>query len=316
MIDEYIKRSVCFGREKPAPGAVHVVFGIDKNYVRPMGVLMTSIWEHNQNIAIHVFSDSVEEEDILRIRVTAEKYGEVCTIHFVDGAPFQSLPTTRTWTKATYFRFIAGEYFYQRIERIIYLDADMLCVGSLRSVYEVDMREKHIAAVKDSGLPPGRLERISHIGDGYFNAGFLLIDTKKWHDGYVFSRAMELLRADPERYEALDQDVLNLIYSNKVLWLGKQYNQENNTEDRYPEDTVIIHYTATPKPWLSWYFCRGENLWAKAAALSEWRDIPVLSVPGTAREIRLLSRASFQRRELAKGIQWYLKYLGSKIQSS
>ena len=316
MADIHIRRSVRFGKEKPDPRAVHVAFGIDKNYARPMGVLMTSILERNENVAIHIFADSVEEEDVARIRATAEKFGEACAIHFVDAAPFRSLPSTRTWTMATYFRFIAGEYFYRRTARFIYLDSDMLCVGNLRPVYEVDMRGNHIAAIRDSGLPPGRLERIAHTGDGYFNAGFLLIDTEKWHEGHVFARAMELLRADPKRYEALDQDVLNLIYADKVLWLGKKFNQENNVEDRYPEDTVMIHYTATPKPWLAWYFCKGENLWAKEAALSEWRDVPVISVPGTARETRLLSRASFQRGEYAKGIRWYLKYLGNKIQSS
>lgn len=313
VTDRMVRRAVPLGHEKAKDDSVHVVFGIDKNYARPMGVLMTSILECTDRVAFHIFADEIDPADIERIRRTATRYGAMCHWYEVDAAAFASFPTTRTWTMAMYFRFIAAEYLARMLDRVIYLDADMICMGSLRPLYEMDMIKKGVGAATDPGLPAGRLERIGHTGDGYFNSGVMLIDLSHWRETRIFEKAVSLLGCDHSRFEAYDQDVLNLIYSDDVLWLEKKYNQENNVADSYPEDTVIIHYTSTPKPWLAWYYTSGENIWAKAAARSEWRDVPLICEPRTTREARLMGRASFCRGEWAKGIAWYIRYLTKKL---
>lgn len=312
-IQGIIREIITLGSSTPASDAVHIVVGIDKKYARPMGVLMTSIFEHTEGVALHIFADELENQDEARIRAMAARFGVHCVWYVVSPEVLGLLPTTRAWTIATYFRFVAGEYFCGKIPRILYLDSDMLCLRDIRPLFAIDMKGKAIAAVKDEGLPPGRLERIGHKGDGYFNAGMLLIDLAQWCQAHSFDRAMALLLEDPKRYTALDQDVLNLIFENKVLWLDKKFNYCNNVRDEYPEDTVLVHYTATPKPWLAWYFCSGANLWAQTAARSEWRDVPRISVPQTTRETRLMSRSSFQRGEMWQGIVWYMKYLKCKL---
>ncbi len=243
----------------------------------------------------------------------AAHFNTFCAWYVISSDAFRDLPTTNTWTTATYFRFAAVEHFCNKISRILYLDSDMLCLQSLRPLYTIDMKGMPIAAVKDRGLPPNRLRHIGHKGDDYFNAGMLLVDTRKWKEMQTFNRAITMLLDDPNRYKALDQDVLNLIFENKVLWLNEKYNYSNNIQDKYPTDTVLIHYTATPKPWLAWYYCSGANLWAQVAARSEWRNVPIVYTPRTSREMRLLSRSYFQRGEITKSLIWYMKYLQYKI---
>ena len=196
-IEAIIKGQQNFGTAETDKDTIHIVFGIDANYARPMGILMTSILQHNKNVAFHVFADDIKAEDQQRLRDTMEAYHAICTWYQVDPAIFREFPTTMTWTMATYFRFIAGEYFYQKLDRIIYLDGDMLCVGSLRNLYRMDLQDKCIAAVRDGGLPPERLQRLHHTGDGYFNAGMLLIDIQSWHEEQIFSRAIKLLQEHP-----------------------------------------------------------------------------------------------------------------------
>lgn len=312
-IEAIIKRQQQFGTARADADTIHIVFGSDANYARPMGILMTSILQHNGNVAFHVFADCIHEADQQRIGDTMEKFHASCTLYEVDTAIFQSFPTTMTWTMATYFRFLAGEYFYQKLERIIYLDGDMLCIGSLRELYTMELGGKYIAAVRDGGLPPERLQRLHHTGDGYFNAGMLLIDIRRWHQEKIFDRAIGLLQEHPERYEALDQDVLNMLYQNHIYWLDIRYNQANNVADAYPADTVILHYTSTPKPWLAWYYCSGANLYEQCRRQSCWRDVPLISQPRTPREHRLLSRALFQRGQWLAGLAWYIKYLRRKL---
>lgn len=312
-MQNFVRRLVPLGAGRIDGETIHVVFGVDRNYGRPLGIMLTSVLEHNENVAAHIFADELQEDDLERLRRLAWKHDTFCTWYQVDATSVTAFPTTFQWSTATYFRFLAGEYLSRRVERILYLDSDMLCIGPLSELYHVAMKGKGVAAVLDSGLPPERLQRIGHAGDGYFNAGMLVMDIAYWRENHIFARAMGLLREHPERYEALDQDVLNLLYSDAVLWVNARWNQSSNEKDEYPAGTKIIHYTGTPKPWLEWYYCSGENFYEKTRLRSEWKDVPLISEPRTIREVRLMSRASFQRGEMVKGICWYGRYLKRKL---
>lgn len=315
-IGNMIKKEYVYGTVQDSD-TIHVAFGIDQNYVRPLGVMMTSILQHNKNVTFHIFIDEIDSADLPRLRDTAEKYGACCHCYVIDAEIFRDFPHQEIgWRTAMYFRFLAFEYCYsQGIRRLLYLDADMLCLGDLKELYYMPLNGKLIAAVRDAGLPEDRLKRLDFIGDGYFNSGMILADLCAWHDNNFFDTAILMLQKTPERFEAPDQDVLNLLYADKVYWLGKRHNQENNVADIYPEDTVIVHYTSTPKPWLAWYYCSGENFWQKCSDVSAWKDVPIIKSPRTVREIRLLSRTHFKKGNIAQGISWYLRYLMKKIAS-
>lgn len=308
-----VRNVVLLGTGRIDGETIHAVFGVDQNYARPLGIMLTSILEHNENVAAHIFADELSEADLGRLRRLAARYGVSCVWYQVDKASVAAFPTTLHWSTAMYFRFFAGEYLSERIERILYLDSDMLCVGPLAELFFADLKGKGAAAVPDGGLTPGRLQRIGHTGDGYFNSGMLVIDLTYWREKRIFERAMGLLRDHPERYEAFDQDVLNLVYSDAVLWVGERWNRSSNERDEYPKDTAIIHYIGTPKPWLAWYYCSGENFYEKCRLRSEWRDVPLITAPQTIHEKRLMSRASFRRGEVVKGICWYGRYLKQKL---
>lgn len=313
-ITDIIKETKIFGYiNQQNENTIHITFGIDKNYVRPMGVFMTSILENNENVNFHVFANEIEIADQNRLDKTMAKYHSCCTWYKVNPDEFKNFPTTLNWTMAMYFRFIAGEYFYNKLPRIIYFDADMICIGKLDALWSLNMEEGAICAVKDLGLPPGRLQRINHHGDGYFNSGSLLIDIEKWNKKNIFQRAIKMLNENPNTFEAFDQDVLNLLYQNDVIWLGDKYNQGSNHKDEYPDDTVIIHFTGTPKPWFAWYYCSGKNFWKHYSDISFWSDVPVVDIPRTTREMRLMSRTFFQKSQYLKSVKWYFKYLFNKL---
>ncbi|SHE94309.1 glycosyltransferase family 8 protein [Schwartzia succinivorans] len=312
-VEKMIRKEYVYG-EKQGDNTIHIAFGLDKSYVRPLGVMMTSILTYNKSVCFHVFIDEIEDNDLRRLESTVEKYHACCYCYIVNPEIFKDFPQTFGWHTAMYFRFLAFEHCYLKgIRRLLYLDADMLCMGNLRELYFMSLEGKEIAAVKDPGLPEGRLKRIDFTGDGYFNSGMLMVDLCAWHDNKNFDTAISMLQKTPERFEAPDQDVLNLLYADKVYWAGKRYNQENNVEDIYPENTVIVHYTSTPKPWLAWYYCSGKNFWQQCSDMSEWSDVPIIQNPRTVREKRLLSRTCFKKGNFWQGIIWYCRYLSSKI---
>ena len=295
--------------------AIHIAFGIDKNYACPLGVMITSILEHNSNVFFHVFADDLYPEDVHKLKQTMEKFDCAGIWYQVKPSLFEEFPTTLGWSKAMYFRFVAVQSLYGKIKRLLYLDADMLCVNELNTLYNIDMEGKAVAGVRDKGLPEGRLERIGHKGDGYFNSGMLLFDVEEWKKMDLFSRAIDMLKNEPNRFEAYDQDVLNLLYQDNVFWLPIKYNQDNNESDVYPTDTAIIHYTSTPKPWFAWYYTDGPNLYAQQKARSCWKDVPIITQPRNTREYRLMARTMWKNAFYVESLNWYVLYLMKKIRN-
>ena len=42
---------------------MQIAYGVDRNFIRPMGISMTSILEHNPQAQFHVFLDDISSEE-------------------------------------------------------------------------------------------------------------------------------------------------------------------------------------------------------------------------------------------------------------
>lgn len=62
---------------------MQIAYGVDHNFIRPMGISMTSILEHNPQAQFHIFLDDISSEDKARIQRTVERYHSSCTIYYL-----------------------------------------------------------------------------------------------------------------------------------------------------------------------------------------------------------------------------------------
>lgn len=65
---------------------MQIAYGVDHNFIRPMGISMTSILEYNPQAQFHIFLDDISSEDKARIQRTVERYHSSCTIYYVDSS--------------------------------------------------------------------------------------------------------------------------------------------------------------------------------------------------------------------------------------
>lgn len=58
-----VREKIIYGQIYEQNNSFHIVFGIDDDFVRPLGVLMTSIIENNKNekIEFHIISKYISE---------------------------------------------------------------------------------------------------------------------------------------------------------------------------------------------------------------------------------------------------------------
>jgi lipopolysaccharide biosynthesis glycosyltransferase len=177
----------------------------------------------------------------------------------VDLAAFTRVGRLDHVSRMTFARFQIPDAFGPETARVLYLDADLLVLGDLTALMQIDLRGAPVAAVLDHHIDADiRAARVDRIVDvprvrRYFNAGVLLIDLPEWRRRQVSQRALEFLRAHPNTPYA-DQDALNVACDDTWMELDRTWNFQNHHAtriDRRPsaERPAIVHFITSTKPW-------------------------------------------------------------------
>ena len=156
-------------------------------------------------------------------------------------------------TKATYYRFFIHEFFSTDVDKVVYLDSDILINDSLVDLYEVDLGHHLLAAVPQIG--GSHVERLGlPSNSGYFYAGVLVVNLKKWRDDNISQRLIQYSEEHQDIIRWGDQDCLNAIAAGQWLKLSKKFNfyhgfaKEEFAAYKHIKPS-IIHYSGSVKPW-------------------------------------------------------------------
>jgi lipopolysaccharide biosynthesis glycosyltransferase len=299
---------------------VHIGFGIDVRFALGMGVLMTSIILNNPNkkFGFHVFTDKISDEDIARLEVLAKNEAVEITIYYINLKAFEKFPTSAGWSHATYYRFVMAEKLYGIADKLLYLDADILCVGAIDELLTIDMEDNIILGIDDCMTDfDKKVQNLSIKHGHYFNAGVMYIDVKKWHDEKIASRAMQMILKDPLKYTSLDQDVLNVLLDGKTKYIDIRWDHIYNMgfmNHKLPKKTVLIHYTGD-KPWQRWtehhfMVTRYHGYMEK----SPWGLVPLIE-PTHYKQKRKMANSYKKQKEYFRALKWYIKYIVTRTKT-
>lgn len=139
-------------------------------------------------------------------------------VKIVDEKEFEGFPKSGAAHSnfLPYYRLIAPQ-FLQEYSKCLYLDSDMLCLCDIRELFALDLSDKILACVSDKGSKRRKLKYkeqnaiCTHFYDeSFFYSGFLLINTKKYIDCELFTKAQNLARC-AVYIKTADQDLLNFF---------------------------------------------------------------------------------------------------------
>lgn len=307
----------------------NVCFGLDKNFLFGCGVAVSSILLNNpqNNFTFHIFTDYFSDEIRERFDLLAKNNKTRIIIYVINCDSLKKLPSTKNWSYATYFRFIIADYFSNKLSKILYLDADIACKGSIQELIDLQFNSDDIAAVVMEGNDKWWVRRAEHLStpglaNGYFNAGFLLINIPVWSDNNISSRAIELL-SDPKtasKITHLDQDVLNMLLVGKVQFIDKKFNTQYSLNyelkdaatNPVQDSTVFVHYIGPTKPWHSWGDYPVSRFFYQGKDASPWRSIPLLK-PENAVQSRYAAKHFMKQKKILQSFLSWGKYYSYKI---
>ncbi len=275
-----------------------VLCATDNAYVPYCGVMLTSLFENNKNISIDVYvlTEGLSEQNVASFQTLAKKYNQNIYIVAVNSDSVKDCPIQNKdyVSIATYYRLLAQEVLPHHIDKILYLDCDMIISSNITELYNTNINDYAIAAVLDEDFMTQ--EKYSRLGypmeKRYFNAGMLLMNLKYWRDNNVMERCFEYINNYPDRLKFHDQDTLNLILQNEKKFLNVKYNLQTGfmyTYNNYDQGSLseiheavtsptIIHFTGPNKPWFKEckHPFRKRFLYYKNISL--WKEQPLIRV--------------------------------------
>lgn len=203
----------------------------------------------------------------------AGAFPEDIAFHFlpVDPALFDGFPETSRYPQQIYYRIAAPLLLPDTLDRILYLDVDLVVINPLGPLYYMEFEDAYYIACTHT---PELLTKINQtrLGVGrevpYINTGVLLFNLPPLREALN----MDDVRAYAERKRhALvlpDQDILTGLYGDRIkLADTMRYNLSDrilalhNADLKRPRrslawvrrNTVIIHYCGRNKPWKDGY---------------------------------------------------------------
>lgn len=236
---------------------IHIGFGLhDKtgHYSVWVGTVMQSILEHTDSrICFHILHDeTLSIDNKYKLEKVARSGSSIIEFHKIDENDFSVVKNQMSrFTIGTMFRCSLPELL-PNLNRIIYLDADLFVNRDIKELWDVDICEYCLAGVADEGVDIHNYPKIlnKYLGikkESYFNAGVLYMNLKKLREfGNLKKLVVDFLVENPE-VGLPDQDALNVIFHNKVLYLDGSWNQfvfmhrKDNVEKL---DKAIFHYAA------------------------------------------------------------------------
>lgn len=254
---------------------MNILLAPNNYYVMPTIVLLQSLFETaEEKLDIYVIHSDLAEENIRRFDRFVTKHGGAFHEIRIDDSIFDKAHTSIHITKHAYYRLLAQQVLPETVEKILYLDGDIVVNKSLLGLYDMSFmgengKEKYFVVCEGPGVSQREWSVYETLNIPraylYFNSGVLLMNLKLLREKFDLQVLLDYIKQMGDNLKYHDQDTLNALFYDKVIYADWHiYNQtilhvQNKAEaDERLRSAAVIHYAGSDKPWKhdykSWYF--------------------------------------------------------------
>ena len=220
---------------------MEVLCACDDRYLPHTATMLCSLLENNYVSRVHLLHCGPIDE-LSELEYLVASYGSELIHYDVPVKDFPHFRVDKYVSATTYYRILAPYILPAEIDRIIYLDSDLIVRRSLKELWNTNLNGYAVAAVAEPddvraeplGLPTGAK---------YFNAGVLVMNLEYWRKNNITERVLSFIRAHPDKLIFWDQDALNSILIELWIELPSYWNNYlvwgRFIPDRNP---AIIHF--------------------------------------------------------------------------
>lgn len=220
-----------------------ILVTLDRNYIPYLNVMLTSLLDSNpgEKFIVYLLHSSLEDADVATTRAILGEDGELI---LVDAAQIdlEGAPTTSRYPKEIYYRIFAAKYLPRELERVLYLDPDLVVNGRIRPLYELELGESLFAAASHTGPLLHKVNELRLDMDEeslYINSGVMLMNLKKLREEQDLEAVFRFIEKRKNFLMLPDQDIISSLYGSRIYALDTY--RYNMTERLYQLHAPFEH---------------------------------------------------------------------------
>ena len=232
---------------QPVKAPIEIFMASDSNYSPFLATAMASILKNaapDDALSFHIADGGLTDDDLQKIEELKKIKDFKLAFYRPDLQEYLKYlrDDISNFPVIVNTRLFVEKFLPKTLDKVLYLDADIVVLGSLAELWETDLDDNFVAAALD---PKMRLSHRRAIGlpddYGYFSSGIMLINLKKWREDSVLEKLLDICLEIKDQIGFPDQDVLNVYaYRTSYLLLPNRWNC--HPRDFVEGDTIILHY--------------------------------------------------------------------------
>lgn len=249
---------------------MNILVTLDENYLNPLRTMLWSLHqaEPDTPVTLWLIHSRMRPDALETVRSYCDGFGwDFCPCEAGEEL-FADAPVFRHYTKAMYYRLLASRILPDSVDKVLYLDPDILILNPVSPLLDLPLEGNLFAAAIHSGLaqisaPVNRVRLHSDDDAGYFNSGVLVMDLAAQRRELDPAEIFAWTREHANELILPDQDILNALYGPRILPLDDTlYNYDARQYDAYRllsagekdmdwvmQHTAILHFCGRLKPW-------------------------------------------------------------------
>ncbi|PCH31293.1 hypothetical protein BGS46_00015, partial [Campylobacter sp. 113] len=267
---------------------ISVVFSVDSNYINFLSTALFSISKNSKsndyydicilyaNLEKNIIDKFLASHRFDNIKIRFFNINNIIE-YFLDKYKVQ-LKSIGHFTIAMYYRFLIP-FIFKKYNKVLYLDCDLIARNDISVLYNIDIQDNYIGAIKDMVVENIKLQNKSKHSiylntilkiknEKYFNSGVLLFNIEKCNKNNFTDKCFKSLLLLKDNLYCPDQDILNYVCKDKVYYISFRWNfmwnidyVVKNYKEVYLDRNIvydfilskqnpyIIHYCDYFKPW-------------------------------------------------------------------
>jgi lipopolysaccharide biosynthesis glycosyltransferase len=289
-----------------------VLCAADENYIKPLAVTLfsaASTLRPGSHLQVLLFDGGISPSSWQGLKETLVDLPISVHVLRPNRAEVADLGISHHITHTAYFRLLAARLLPKSLDKVIYLDSDVLLRSDITELWRLEVEPHYCLAATDIACPfvdaryadPKYHSAIPYLAaiapipnwkqlrlnplSGYFNSGVMVLNLRRWRDEQIEVALLKCLRDNAKYVWCWDQYALNVIFSENWKPLPSRWNQGAHVFE-YPsksyspvevseylamrDDPALIHFTTEFKPWLYRPYHPLRELWYQTLDQTAW----------------------------------------------
>lgn len=284
---------------------MNVLYASNDGYASFLGISLYSLLINNKEddiINIYILSNGIQNENVLKITNMVNSFHR--NVFFIDITNIEGMIGFNInacgYNITTLARLFIDDLLPKEVQKILYLDCDIIVNGNIQGLWNTEISSFLIAATPEVYMPFDKKKNIGlEKSDIYYNAGMLLVNRKLWKEECLKEQFLDYYKEKNGELLYNDQDIINHCCKGRTAIVSPTFNFEPNvyyfpyyylkkinssyfkeSKDEFKEmvkNPKIIHFLGDERPWVKGNKNPYREIFYYYMEASGWKDINWIS---------------------------------------